>query len=375
MSVLHICCNYADSSVYETVFGRMASKGLAQQVYVPEKRRADMGKRMPPASEENLQVRYSLIVRPWDRVLYFTKGRRAIVDLPNQMALSEVGLVHAHTLFTDGAIAYRLHLGYGLPYVVSVRGTDLEYFLPLMPHLRRYGLRILENASAIHFLSPSARDKLFARYVPAQLRESLQAKAKIISNGIDADWFTDAPKTYRQGEPVRLAFAGKLVKYKYPLRAVEAMRQLQRLLPETGVSLHMAGEGPLRAALEACPESRNGRLVLHGQLDQAALRDFYDASTLFLLPSTRESFGLVYLEAMSRGLPVFYVRGQGFDGRFLPAEVGGDIGEDPLEMAEKMREVLSRYHPISRHNIEAVRAYDWDNIATDYLALYREVSP
>lgn len=373
MNVLHICCNYADSSVYETVFGRMAEDGLAQQVYVPEKRRADMGKRMH--REKHLSVHYSLIVRPWDRVLYYTKGRRASADLPKHIDLAGVELAHAHTLFTDGAIAYRLHRQVGLPYVVSVRGTDLEYFFPLMPHLRGYGLRILEEASAIHFLSPASREKLFARYVPAELRERLMAKAHVIPNGIDADWFTDTPKTYRAGEPVRLSFAGKLVKYKYPMRAVEAMRQLRRMLPETGVSLHFAGDGPLRAELEACPESRDGRLVLHGKLDKAALRDFYDASTLFLMPSTRESFGLVYLEAMSRGLPVFYVRGQGFDGAFPPEAVGGAIGGDPLEMAEKMAGALSRYDAISAHNIRAVRAYDWDAVAQRYRALYREVSP
>ena len=40
----------------------------------------------------------------------------------------------------------------------------------------------------------------------------------------------------------------------------------------------------------------------------------------FCLPSHAETFGLVYVEAMSQGLPIIY-EGQGFDKQFQDGEV------------------------------------------------------
>lgn len=40
------------------------------------------------------------------------------------------------------------------------------------------------------------------------------------------------------------------------------------------------------------------------------------------MPSHKETFGLVYAEAMSQGLPIIYTKNQGFDGQFPDGYVG-----------------------------------------------------
>ena len=52
---------------------------------------------------------------------------------------------------------------------------------------------------------------------------------------------------------------------------------------------------------------------------------------VFAMPSIYETFGLVYLEALSQNLPVIYTRGQGIDGLF-DNTVG--IGTDPKSVEE-----------------------------------------
>ena len=42
MSILHICCNYAGTTVFRDLFTCLHRVGVAQQVYVPEKREKDM---------------------------------------------------------------------------------------------------------------------------------------------------------------------------------------------------------------------------------------------------------------------------------------------------------------------------------------------
>ena len=46
------------------------------------------------------------------------------------------------------------------------------------------------------------------------------------------------------------------------------------------------------------------------------------------MPSRYETFGLVYGEAMSQGLPIIYSKGQGVDGYFKEGTVGYGVVSD-----------------------------------------------
>lgn len=375
MNLLHICCNFAGTSVFADLFTRLADLGVAQQVYVPEKRAGNMGARDPHRAD--LPVHYRLIVRPWDRFLYYTKARRALPDLLAHVRVAADTLVHAHTLFTDGGLAYRLHRQRGTPYVVTIRATDVAYFFPYMPHLRGHGLKILRAAQRVVFLSPAHRDTVLTRYVPARHRAAIAAKSAVIPNGLDAAWLDGTPKAWQPGQPLRLAFAGKLNRVKQPLVAVEAVAALRKTLPEADIALHIAGSGSLERRLRAHPGIKEGWVVPHGQLTgRPALKAFYHACHLFLLPSTAETFGLVYLEAMSQGLPVLYTRGQGFDGQFPEGEVGFAIDpRDPAAIAAAAQEALVGYAERSARCVAAAAALTWEVIAQRWLALYQSSAP
>ena len=45
--ILHICCNLAGSKVFPQMFEALKAEGLEQIVFVPEKRRKDLGKNEP----------------------------------------------------------------------------------------------------------------------------------------------------------------------------------------------------------------------------------------------------------------------------------------------------------------------------------------
>lgn len=369
MNVLHVCCNYAGSMIYTQLCTHLPAQGVSQQVYVPEKHAQNVGQHLPDG--DAFQVHYSLIVRPWDRALYYTKARRAAPDVARKIDLPQVNLMHAHTLFTDGGIAYRLHRAHGIPYVVSVRMTDLSYFFRWMPHLRGHGLRILQAAQRIVFLSPAARDSLFAQYVPQPLQAALRRKSQVIPNGIDPSWLGGTPRAWQPRTPLHIAFAGKLEANKQPLRAVEAALALGRLMPDAPVKLHIAGSGPLAAALRAHPAASSGMLTVHGQLEPDALRALYDACHLFLLPSRNETFGVVYLEAMSRGLPVLYTRGQGFDGQFSEGDAGFATNPDDAQnIAHAALRALDGYAARSARCIALAAPLTWEEIARRHHALY-----
>lgn len=373
MKILHVCCNYADTKVFKSLFSHLAAQGTAQSVYVPEKREKDMGRNVP--EDGAFDVHYSLIVRPIDKLLYFTKAWRALPDLLGKVDLAGVNLVHAHTLFTDGGIAYRLQRDTGLPFVVTLRFSDIEYFYKYEPHLRPHAARILRSASRILFLSPVHRDKVLSRYVAAGEREAMAAKSCVVPNGIEPVWL-DAGAHALPSDRLKIAFAGKLTARKQPGKAVAAAELLAQRLPDRAVSLQLAGEGELRPQLERLHAVKAGRASLLGRMEgMDALKAFYDGCDLLLVPSTAETFGMVYLEAMSRGLPVLYTRGQGFDGQFPEGSVGFAVDPgDVADMADKAEACLHDYEAMSRRCIEGARALAWPRIAGRMQAIYREAT-
>ena len=92
------------------------------------------------------------------------------------------------------------------------------------------------------------------------------------------------------------------------------------------------------------------------------------------MPSIVETFGLVYLEALSHNLPVVYTRGQGIDG-LLDKQVGERV--NPLSQSDIARgiAVILRNRP----QYEAVSSlvnfpdYSWETIAQHYLKLYETI--
>lgn len=100
-----------------------------------------------------------------------------------------------------------------------------------------------------------------------------------------------------------VASAGRLVDRK---RIGDVICAVQRLSAdkERPVCLLIAGEGPERPALEALAACGRATVQFLGYLSGAsALDDLYAASDVFALPSEREAFGLVYVEAALRSLP------------------------------------------------------------------------
>ncbi|MFR2150310.1 MAG: glycosyltransferase [Christensenellales bacterium] len=220
-------------------------------------------------------------------------------------------LIHAHTLFTDGSIAERLAKKRGLPYVVTLRYSDLSAIWKYEPHLRPMARRILRGAARVVCLGSAAREKVLGWFSGAA-RDALDEKLHVIPNGIDPAWLDGEPRTAPHA-PVRVGFAGRMNERKHPLDALNAAHA-------AGFDVVACGDGPLEEKF--CTAMRAGDRYLGRISGTDAMKAFYADCDVLLVPSSAETFGMVYLEAMSQGVPVLYTKGQGFDGQFPEGEIG-----------------------------------------------------
>ena len=365
MKLLHICCNLAGSTVFPQLFEALDAAGLGQEVFVPEKRAGDVGKNMP----KGVRTHVELTVKRSDALLFFMKARRSVPVIREKVDMKTVDVIHAHTLFTDGSIAEKLSRETGVPYCVTLRFSDIEAIWKYEPHLRPMARRILRGAAGVVFLSRASRDKVLGEWFGGEARAEIAKKTVIIPNGIRPEWLTGEPKA-APGETVRVGFAGVLTKRKRLLDVVQAVHAAK--CGGRKFVLRAAGDGPLKD--ELCAALGEGDTYLGKISGMDAMKDFYAGVDMLLVPSSAETFGMVYLEAMSQGVPVLYTRGQGFDGQFDEGEVGysvacGDIGEQAARIAD----LCEDYETRSARCIERSKAYAWPNVAARWAQFYANI--
>ena len=365
MSILHICCNLAGSTVFRELFEALAREGLEQTVFVPEKREENLGKNEP----EGILTVSAMTVKKSDSLLFFRKAQRSVPEILSRINMRDVRLIHAHTLMTDGSIAMKLSRETGLPYVVTVRYSD-EVIWRWEPHLRMLARDIARGARRIVFLSERVRERVLEEWFDGRERDAIRAKTAVIPNGIAPEWL-DGQARERVNEPVRVGFAGTLNDRKRPLDALAAVHDANER-GGRGYALRAAGSGPLEAKLREALQPQDK--VLGRVEGMEAMKRFYAGCDVLLVPSKAETFGMVYLEAMSQGVPVIYTRGQGFDGQFPEGEVGyGAACGDVREQADRLIQIVDNYAERSRRCIARAAEYAWPNIAQKWLVLYASV--
>lgn len=120
---------------------------------------------------------------------------------------------------------------------------------------------------------------------------------RVLPNGLDPFWPDDTTST---ADGYLLA-VGRL-QPESPTKGIDLVIEALARLPDRP-PLVIAGDGPDRARLEALAARLGVEARFAGPIGDAALFELYRGARAFVLPSSREGFGLVYLEAMSFGLP------------------------------------------------------------------------
>lgn len=308
-----------------------------------------------------------------DRIMYHRKINKYYADLKHKTKIEKYEIVHAHSLFSDGGVAYKIYEKYQIPYIVSVRITDIDIFLKYFIHLKSYMETILTNASYIIFLSPSLKKRLLKKIKSEKLINLIEAKSTVLPNAISDFWHNNMLFRYPyQKQSFHLIQVGKLTKGKNTKTTLQTVYKLK----DRGFDVHLdiVGTGPERKKLEDLVKKLEiaENVKFYGFIDDIKeLQELYRRADFFVLPSYFETFGIVYVEAMSQGLPVIYAKNQGIDGYFADGEVGYAI--DPFsssEICDSIIKISNEYDDISKRCTKLASRFNWVDITEEYLALY-----
>lgn len=371
MNVLQIANDYLNTKLYISLFNALEKIGIYNIIFVPVQQNCSYRK----SSDEGRSDDSNLIISPCftqlDRFVYFSKQKKLLAGIERTIDLKSVCVAHAHTLFSAGYTAMKIKKKYGIPYIVTVRNTDVNIFFKKMRHLCGTGIEIMKAAAMIVFLSSAYRKKVIEEYVPTSMKSEIENKCKVIPNGISDVFLNNPGKPHDiKKDNIRLICAGEINKNKNLIETIKA----SRILKNKGINVSITAVGDVTEKM--CQKWVDDPLVCHiPRCSQDKLLEYYREADIFVMPSHTETFGLVYAEAMSQGLPVIYTRGQGFDGQFEEGEVGYpvlDMSSD--DIAQKIIQILNGYNRISQNCINSASHFDWRIIADEYSTIYKKIA-
>ncbi len=363
MKILHLCNDYYGTVLYRSMLDSLSEIPGASNTMV-----------VCCLKDENHKIEDDVIplkiLNKWDRISYFFKQRKMEKSIENAISPGEYDIVHGHFLFTNGGIAYRLKKKYGVPYVVTVRNADINLFFKYRKYLIGYANRILREAQAITFLSGAYKNAVINQYVKEKLRDNVAQKSFVIPNGINEIWLENKNvHERRQGDKsINLVYAGAIDENKNLLTTLDACR----LLISEGYDISYTVIGKVISEGVHKKIQSEGFVKYLAQKTYSELIDIYKTQDIFVMPSIHESFGLVYAEAMSQGLPVIYSRGQGFDEHFTDGLIGfGVEPKNARDIADHIKLILNDYNEMSIRCMQNAENFDWNISAEKYLLTYK----
>jgi glycosyltransferase involved in cell wall biosynthesis len=163
-----------------------------------------------------------------------------------------------------------------------------------------------------------------------------------------------------QGKPTRtppsshrLLYVGRLIELKGVLPFLRALAHHAATVPMP-IEVWLAGDGPLRAAIESMPRPANLHVRMLGHVSYNALSEVYMSCGILMFPTLSDEWGLVVNEALAAGLPVLgSIYSQAVDELIENGITGWTF--DPLE-ASSVARAIQRSITAPANTLDAMRA-------------------
>lgn len=237
-------------------------------------------------------------------------------DTGQQKALEKQAANEANRLLrTDAARDWRVWLTYhnyhkapdllgvaissalNIPYIIIEPSRSPKQLLGPWSRFAEHAERACTHANALMYMTERDRPALQRALRKGQRLVQLRPFLALEPDSLPAI------KT-RVNNSSRKIITVAMHRHDVKLKSYQAIAAALELLKTTQWSLSIVGDGPAHADIKSLFESFGDRITFCGRLEHDALDNAYRESDIFIWPGINEAFGMVYLEAQARGLPV-----------------------------------------------------------------------
>jgi glycosyltransferase involved in cell wall biosynthesis len=290
-------------------------------------------------------------------------------------------LIHCHTVFDLGLAGLELRKAFGLPLVVTVYGTDVNWLSEeaerrAAPGIAEATRRVLNGADRVICVSRDLADKVHLLGTPKE-------KIHWIPNGVDTNLFTHGDLQQERknlGWPDTkkvVLFVGNVIETKGVGDLVDAVSEIEKgekRVPDYLVLIAgLGGEFERKLQDRVSQRRLESKIRFLGPQPYDKVHTLMRACDILCLPSWREGWPLVLVEAMACGRPVVATRTGG-----IPEIVTGpELGilcepRNPPDLADALTKALDQQWD-SELLIAHANNYSYDKIARQIEDIYQKV--
>src|SRR3989344_2650244 len=200
-------------------------------------------------------------------------------------------------------------------------------------------------------------------YWMEKLSSKLPKKIVVIPNAID---IKAIDKIKPSKETSDIIFAGRLMNHKNVNILIKAISIIKQNT-NPNIKCIIVGDGEEMQNLKTLAKSLNlnKNIIFKGFIkEHAEVLSLMKSSKLFVLPSTREGFGITVIEANACGIPVITTKHKDNASRFLIDEGNNGYTTDlnEYDLSNKIEKSLEKANKSGWNTKQYVKKYDWNNI-------------
>ncbi len=280
-------------------------------------------------------------------------------------------LISAHFTYSSGYVGAKLKEKYNKPFIVTAHGYDI-YDLPFRDEEWKEKIKYVLN-TADHIITVSKSN------LECIKKLNVKTPVEVIPNSFNCNLFYSVDSN-RCKKNLNLLLDKKIILTVGNLEEVKGHEYLIKAMAKIAdkrqdVLCFIIGGGQLKAKLQKLINDLN--LNNYVKLVGAKLHDeiplWMNACDLFVLPSLRESFGIVQIEAMACGKPIVATRNGGSEEIIVNENLGYLVEpKNPDELAEKILLALNREWN-KEYILRYVKKFRSDEMAKETFKVYEKV--
>ncbi|MFC7392654.1 N-acetyl-alpha-D-glucosaminyl L-malate synthase BshA [Scopulibacillus cellulosilyticus] len=287
----------------------------------------------------------------------------------------KLDLLHVHYAVPHAVCAFlaKQMVGDHLKIVTTLHGTDITVlgYDPALSNMIRFGIEQSDMVTAV------------SKDLVRQTHDLLKTNKEIVPvyNFVDEDIYYKQD-TGNLKEELNIQPDEKVIIHISNFRGVkrvpDVIKVFSKIQEQMAAKLLLIGEGPEFPVVMELVQSLGieSKVMFLGKQDNVA--DLLSISDLVLLLSSKESFGLILLEAASCGVPAIGTRAGGIPEVIVDGETGylSDVGDidDIAAKAIKILQYPDLHNRLSENAVNRARTiFHSQHILEQYEAIYRKV--